>query len=126
LPVVSRSRVYETEPVGGPPQPLYLNAAAALDFEGEPLALLEALLALERDFGRVRGVRNGPRTLDLDLLWIPGRSVAHERLVVPHPRLHERAFALAPLLDVAPDAADPRTGRRYALTETPRVVAPTF
>lgn len=117
-PVRARSRVYETAPVGGPPQGDFLNAAIAIDWSGAPLALLEALLAIERDLGRVRGetdVRWGPRTIDLDVLWIDGLVVSDARLSVPHPRLRERAFALAPLLDVAPGAVDPQTGEAYAL-----------
>lgn len=100
------SRVYETDPVGGPTQPAFLNAAVAIAWRGEPLALLDVLQGIERDLGRTREVRWGPRTVDLDVLWIDGQTqVDHPRLVVPHPRLHERAFALRPLLDVAPDAA---------------------
>jgi 2-amino-4-hydroxy-6-hydroxymethyldihydropteridine diphosphokinase len=128
LPVVGRSRVYETAPVGGPPQPHYLNAAALVAFDGEPIALLDRLLAIELELGRVRDVKNGPRTIDLDLLWIDGRVVAEDRLAVPHPRLHERAFALAPLLDVVPGAVDPRTGAPYVLAdeERPPVAFETF
>jgi 2-amino-4-hydroxy-6-hydroxymethyldihydropteridine diphosphokinase len=107
------SHVYETAPVG-PPQPAYLNAAVLLAWEGSAEALLDALLAIEAAHGRVRGAeRLGPRTLDLDVLWIEGLAVDGERLVVPHPRLRERAFAVVPLLEVAPDARDPRTGERY-------------
>ncbi len=108
------SRVYDTAPVGGPPQPHFLNAAALVVYAGEPLALLDALLAIEARFGRVRVERWGPRALDLDLLWIDGVAIDSPRLVVPHPRLHERAFALVPLLEVAPDARDPRSGQSYA------------
>jgi 2-amino-4-hydroxy-6-hydroxymethyldihydropteridine diphosphokinase len=108
--VTAVSALYETEPVG-PPQPAYLNAAVRLDFGGTPRELLEVLLAVERRFGRVRRERFGPRTLDLDLLWIAGVQVDEEDLVVPHPRLGERRFALEPLLDVAPEALDPRTGQ---------------
>jgi 2-amino-4-hydroxy-6-hydroxymethyldihydropteridine diphosphokinase len=128
LPVVRRSRVYETAPVGGPPQPNYLNAAALVAFDGEPMALLDRLLAIELELGRVRDVKNGPRTIDLDLLWIDGQTMDDPRLVVPHPRLHERPFALAPLLDVAPGALDPRTGTRYVLAdaERPPVAFETF
>ena len=85
-----------------------------------PLALLDALLAIERDLGRTREddtIRWGPRTIDLDVLWIDGVSVDDPRLLVPHPRMHERAFALVPLLDVAPGARDPRTGEPYAVTD---------
>jgi 2-amino-4-hydroxy-6-hydroxymethyldihydropteridine diphosphokinase len=103
------SAVYESPPLG-PPQPTYLNAAARLDWGGSPRALLERLLAVEQSFGRVRGERWGPRTLDLDLLWVAGRVVDEPGLVVPHPELSRRAFALLPLLDVVPHARDPRTG----------------
>jgi 2-amino-4-hydroxy-6-hydroxymethyldihydropteridine diphosphokinase len=102
------SGLYETEPVG-PPQPAYLNAAARLAVRGTPRGLLEALLAIEQRHGRIRRERNGPRTLDLDILWISGTRVAETDLIVPHPRLAERRFALVPLLDVAPAAVDPLT-----------------
>jgi 2-amino-4-hydroxy-6-hydroxymethyldihydropteridine diphosphokinase len=75
--------------------------------------------------GRVRAERFGPRTIDLDLLWIEGVAVDGPRLVVPHPRLRERAFALVPLLEVAPDARDPRTGELFAVPpHGPRDVTP--
>ncbi len=107
------SALYETDPVG-PPQPDYLNAAVRLELDGTPEALLDVLQAIELRSGRTRTERWGPRTLDLDLLWLDGVEVATARLVVPHPRLHERRFALSPLLDVAPDAVDPRTGTPIA------------
>lgn len=79
-----------------------------MEWSGTPLALLDQLQAVEHDLGRVRTVRNGPRTIDLDILWISENGnplhVSEPRLVVPHPRLLERAFALRPLLDVAPGA----------------------
>jgi len=112
--VVARSAVYETAPVGGPAQGDFLNAAVAAHFERAPEQLLDGLQRIEADLGRTREVRWGPRTLDLDVLWIEGLALDTARLVVPHPRLAERAFALLPLLDVAPDACDPRTGVRYA------------
>lgn len=114
--VVARSHVYETAPVGGPPQPPYLNAAIAVTCMLSPARLLTALLRIEVALGRVRGggeVRFGPRTIDLDVLWIDGLVVDEPGLTVPHPRLTARAFAVVPLLDVAPDAADPTTGVRY-------------
>jgi 2-amino-4-hydroxy-6-hydroxymethyldihydropteridine diphosphokinase len=113
--VEKTSRVYATAPVGGPPQPEFLNAAVRVAHEGAPLALLEALLEIEARFGRVRAERWGPRTLDLDLLWIAGVALGTPRLVVPHPRLHERAFAVVPLLELVPDATDPRTGATYTV-----------
>jgi len=113
--VVATSHVYETAPVG-PPQPRYLNGAVLLEWEGPPADLLVALLAIERAHGRTRaGERFGPRTLDLDVLWMDGLAVATEALTVPHPRLRERAFALAPMLELVPDACDPATGERYAV-----------
>jgi 2-amino-4-hydroxy-6-hydroxymethyldihydropteridine diphosphokinase len=69
----------------------------------------------------VRSLPNAPRTIDLDVLWIEGRSVDHPRLVVPHPRLRERAFALAPMLEVAPGAVDPRSGASYDVPVDPGV-----
>lgn len=105
--VDGHSRIYETEP-HGPPQPRYLNAALRVRTSLGLEALLDVLLEVERSLGRVRAERWGPRTIDLDLLWAmdaQGASLEHhgERLVVPHAHLSERAFALAPLLDVAPE-----------------------
>lgn len=110
----ARSRVFETEPVGGPPQPRYLNAAVALETKLSPEELMSALLAIERVMGRVRTEKDAPRTIDLDLLWVEGMTLEAEHVTVPHPRLKERAFALAPLLDVAPAAREPATRMAYA------------
>ena len=110
------SHVYETQPVGGPPQPPFYNAALLVRYAGEPLHLLDALQAIETGLGRTRAekdVRWGPRTIDLDILWIEGLAMESDRLVVPHPRLTERAFALRPLVDVAPDAIDPLSQLPY-------------
>jgi 2-amino-4-hydroxy-6-hydroxymethyldihydropteridine diphosphokinase len=112
--VESTSRVYAAAPVG-PAQPEYLNAAALVACDGEPLQLLETLLSIEAQLGRVRGERWGPRTIDLDFLWAERLVVDSPRLVLPHPRLHERAFALAPLLDLVPGARDPRSGEPYSI-----------
>jgi 2-amino-4-hydroxy-6-hydroxymethyldihydropteridine diphosphokinase len=109
------SRVYETAPVGGPPQPDFLNAAALVAYEGGAEDLLDALQAIELQLGRVRMERWGPRPIDLDILLIEGLALETDRLVVPHPRLTQRAFALRPLADVAPDALDLESGRPYAL-----------
>jgi 2-amino-4-hydroxy-6-hydroxymethyldihydropteridine diphosphokinase len=100
------SPIYETAPVG-PPQPVFTNAALRLRTPLAPLALLDALLGIERELGRDRNreTRWGPRSLDLDVLLWPGRALTQPRLRVPHPRLTERAFALAPLLDVLDRAA---------------------
>jgi 2-amino-4-hydroxy-6-hydroxymethyldihydropteridine diphosphokinase len=110
--ITSLSALYETAPVG-PAQPDYLNAALRFRTSLEPLALLELQLAIERACGRERRERWGPRTLDLDLLFIVGQAVDVPGLVVPHRELTQRAFALLPLLDVAPDACDPVSGQSY-------------
>jgi 2-amino-4-hydroxy-6-hydroxymethyldihydropteridine diphosphokinase len=114
LGLVGASPRYETRPVGGPPQGDYVNAAALLSTSLAAQAILDRLLAIERALGRERSVPNAPRTLDLDVLWSEGESIATAQLVVPHPRLRERAFALRPLLDLAPDARDP-AGEPYAV-----------
>jgi 2-amino-4-hydroxy-6-hydroxymethyldihydropteridine diphosphokinase len=111
------SGVYATAPVGGPPQPDYLNAAVLVEVEARPRELLHSLLSIEARLGRVRRERNGPRAIDLDILWIEGVVVKSEELEVPHPRLKERAFALVPMLEVAPGARDPRTGVEYVAPE---------
>jgi 2-amino-4-hydroxy-6-hydroxymethyldihydropteridine diphosphokinase len=107
------SRLYRSAPVGGPPQPDFLNAAVRLQFHGAVDDLLREAHRLERLAGRERRERWGPRTLDLDILWVGGVSVHREGLHVPHARLRERAFALRPLLDVAPEATDPVDGAAY-------------
>ncbi len=101
--VVAESAVYETAPVGGPPQPDYLNMVVAVDTSLAPEPLLDRCLAIEAEQGRVRRERWGARTLDLDLLDCGGVRVAGERLVLPHPRLAERAFVLVPLAEIAPE-----------------------
>ena len=123
--VVARSGLYETEPVGGPPnQPLYLNAAAELRTRLEPQRLLAELLAIERVHGRLRRERFGPRTLDLDLLLYGFRSIRTERLTVPHPRMWERAFVLVPLGEICDPGYLNEVRRRLGIpqaAEQPRV-----
>jgi len=108
--VLRASSLYRTAPVGLRHQPDFINAVAALGTALEPEPLLDALLAIEASFGRRRQARNGPRTLDLDLLLYGQRSVVSPRLLLPHPRLHLRAFVLAPLAEIAPDLALPGRG----------------
>jgi 2-amino-4-hydroxy-6-hydroxymethyldihydropteridine diphosphokinase len=99
------SDVYLTTPLGGPPgQADYANAALLVETSLAPRALLRELQRIELEAGRVRTVRNGPRTLDLDILWWEGRVIHEPELQVPHPRLMERRFALQPLYDVLPKA----------------------
>ena len=107
MEVLARSATYRTAPVGGPEQPDYLNAAVLLEVALEPLALLRRLQAIEHGHGRVRTVRWGPRTLDLDVLLWDERAIDEPALTVPHPRLVERRFALEPLLEVLPEARLP-------------------
>ncbi len=105
--VVQVSSMLETEPVGGPPQAPYFNAAAELRTELAPRPLLEVLLSIEDELGRERIVRWGPRTLDLDLLLYEDRVIEEPGLRVPHPRMHERRFVLQPLCEIAPEAVHP-------------------
>jgi 2-amino-4-hydroxy-6-hydroxymethyldihydropteridine diphosphokinase len=109
--LLRRSRLYRTPPWGVLEQPPFVNAAALLETTLAPHALLHALLAIEHGAGRVRAERNGPRTLDLDLLHMEGVRLDDERLTLPHPRIAERAFVLLPLNDVAPDLLLPGQGR---------------
>ena len=104
--VVAVSSVYETEPVGGPDQGAFLNIVVELATELDPWALLEVCRSLERAAGRERRVRWGPRTLDVDVLWIEGVELRESRLTVPHPRMYERNFVVVPLLELAPDLTD--------------------
>ncbi len=105
--VVSVSPVYETEPVGGPPQGRYLNAVVELDSERSPRELLDLAQELERQAGRVPNERFGPRPLDVDVLLVGDLRVDEPDLVVPHPRLWQRRFVVAPLADLAPELVPP-------------------
>ncbi len=100
--VVDVSPVYETEPVGGPEQPEYLNAVVAVDTDRTARELLEVAKRLEHQAGRVPGERWGPRPLDVDVLLLGDDEVDEPDLVVPHPRLYERAFVMVPLADLDP------------------------
>jgi 2-amino-4-hydroxy-6-hydroxymethyldihydropteridine diphosphokinase len=109
--LVARSSLYRTAPVGYADQPDFVNACALVETQLAPRALLDALLALEQRQGRVRDIRNGPRTLDLDIVLYGDQVIDEPGLKVPHPRAHERAFVLRPLLEVWPDAVIPGRGR---------------
>ena len=117
--LLAASRLYRTPAWGRTDQPAFVNAAAAVETTLSPEALLEALLGLERQFGRERvdGERWGPRTLDLDVLLIGDQVIDHPRLSVPHPHLHERAFALLPLAEIAPLVEIPGHGTVQAVLD---------
>jgi 2-amino-4-hydroxy-6-hydroxymethyldihydropteridine diphosphokinase len=105
------SSLYRTAPVGFEAQPDFINAVAKIETALGPRALLDALIAIERRHGRVRDVPNGPRTLDLDIALYDEIELQEPGLTIPHPRMHERAFVMAPLAEIAPDAIVPGRGR---------------
>ena len=108
--VLAMSSLYRTAPVGLKRQPDFINAVVAVKTHLAPHALLDELFAIEARFGRKRGVRNAPRTLDLDLLLHGDALIDEPGLTLPHPRMHERAFVLAPLAEIAPDLVIPGRG----------------
>jgi len=123
--IAAASPIYRSLPVGVTDQPPFLNAVAALDTELGPDALLDVLLAVEAAHGRVRDVRWGPRTLDLDLVWFEGVVRDDPRLTLPHPRAHEREFVLRPLCDLAPNLLlHGRTAREWLDSLEPQGVEP--
>src|SRR5512139_2559529 len=109
-----RSSLWLTEPVGGPPQGWFVNAVVGGETDLGPDGLLEACLATEREMGRVRAERNGPRTIDVDILLFGAERRDAPGLVIPHPRLAERRFVLAPLAEVAPGLVHPVLGLAVA------------
>jgi len=111
IEVVRVSSLYETEPVGGPPQGKFLNGAIEIRTTLEPRELLEALLSIEERMGRRRSVKWGPRNIDLDILLYGDCVYRDERLCIPHSLMHEREFVLKPLSEIAPDVVHPVFGR---------------
>jgi len=112
--------LWESDAVG-PPQDRYWNSAVLLRGAASAAEIVPTLLEIERELGRVRTLRWGPRVIDLDLLWIDGEVSTDAACEVPHPRLHERSFALTPLLELVPHARDPRTGEPFVPVDTPRL-----
>jgi 2-amino-4-hydroxy-6-hydroxymethyldihydropteridine diphosphokinase len=110
LTVVEQSELYETDPVGGPPQPRFLNGVVKVECRASPREILRALLEIEAALGRTREGPNRPRPIDLDLLLWDDTVVDEEGLTVPHPCLHERWFVLRPLADIAPHVRHPVLG----------------
>jgi len=115
--IVAVSSVIETDPVGGPDQPAYLNAVALLSTSEAPHDLLRRCQQIEAELGRERLVRWGPRTVDLDLISVDDLEMETAELTLPHPRASGRAFVLLPWLDVDPDATLPGSGSVRALAE---------
>jgi 2-amino-4-hydroxy-6-hydroxymethyldihydropteridine diphosphokinase len=112
IDVLELSRLRETEPVGVVDQPTFLNAAVAIETTLSPWELLDVMLRIEQDLGRVRDDRHwGPRTIDLDLLVYADEVVDEPGLRIPHPRLHERRFALEPLAELEPELEIPGLGK---------------
>jgi 2-amino-4-hydroxy-6-hydroxymethyldihydropteridine diphosphokinase len=109
--IIGVSSLYETEPVGYLEQPRFLNAVVALETALAPGDLLRSLLDIERDLGRTRCFADAPRTLDLDLLLVDDVTLDTTELTLPHPRLHERAFVLVPLAELAPEMVHPGAGQ---------------
>lgn len=118
---VSVSRFYHTAPVGLIDQPDFVNAVACLKTTLSPHGLLDALHAIENTQGRIRVQKNGPRTIDLDLLLYGEEVIAEPHLTIPHPRLHTRAFVLVPLLEIAPELVLPngRPAKDYLVEDMP-------
>jgi len=109
--MTASSSLYRSAPLGYTDQPEFLNAVAQIDTGLAPETLLERLQEIEQRHGRERPFAGAPRTLDLDLLLYGDRTIASARLTVPHPRMHERAFVLKPLAEIAPEAAIPGRGK---------------
>ncbi len=105
--VVNKSSFYETRPVGGPPQPDYVNCVIELDTEIEPQRLLEEFKGIELELGRKSGVRWGPRVIDIDILLYGNKVINESNLKIPHESMHKRIFVLEPLCEISPDVKHP-------------------
>jgi 2-amino-4-hydroxy-6-hydroxymethyldihydropteridine diphosphokinase len=105
--VVNKSSFYETKPVGGPPQPDYVNCVIELDTEIEPQSLLEEFKGIELELGRKPGTRWGPRVIDIDILLYGNKVINDSNLKIPHESMHKRIFVLEPLCEISPDFKHP-------------------
>jgi 2-amino-4-hydroxy-6-hydroxymethyldihydropteridine diphosphokinase len=112
--VLSVSSIYETAPVGYTDQEDFLNIVIEIKTSLDAYNLLSVCQEIEQELGRIRTVRWGPRIVDLDILLYNNDNINAENLIIPHPRMHERAFVLIPLLEIAPDAVHPVSGRFYS------------
>jgi 2-amino-4-hydroxy-6-hydroxymethyldihydropteridine diphosphokinase len=121
IKVTAQSSFYETEPVGPKDQNWFVNAVAQVTTDLEPLALLDALLNIEGEMGRVRNEKWGPRIIDLDILLYENRMIKNSRLEIPHPEMTQRRFVLAPLAELVPDFIHPldRKTIQQLLSELP-------
>lgn len=105
--VVAVSALYETEPVEFTEQPWFLNCAVALDTEMNPQQLMSTILTIEKEMGRKRVQKKGPRSIDIDILFFDSKIVESEQLTIPHPAMHQRRFVLEPLAEIAPNTVHP-------------------
>ncbi len=110
MPLLNASSLYETAPVGFQNQPTFLNAVLEVDAPEDPQELYRIIREVEADLGRERTFANAPRTIDLDILLHGDTVLEAEHLTIPHPRMHERAFVMVPLAEIAGDVRDPRSG----------------
>lgn len=118
--ILRRSSIYETAPVGFTDQADFLNMVIQMETDLSPLQLLDFCQNVEKELGRKRTFRFGPRTIDLDILLYNNENIDGERLIVPHPRMHERAFVLIPLHEIAPDCLISGTSIEELLNKLPR------
>lgn len=116
--LLKQSSLYKTKPVGYDNQPDFINAAATVETSLSPQALLDAILKIEADFGRERPFPNAPRILDLDLLHYENEVIDSKKLTIPHPRMHQRAFVMLPLAEIAPDLTLPKHGNVVKLAQS--------
>jgi len=107
--IIEMSHIFETEPVGIKDQPMFLNCCIEIETELAPMELLEKCLEIERKLGRVRREKNGPREIDVDILFYGDKILDEPGLKIPHPEIRNRKFVLVPLAEIAPDFADPVT-----------------